>query len=200
MLVYGQPKGIAEYIQATSRVGRGKVNGLIVTILNSAKARDRSHFETFRTWHSTLYRDVEATSVTPFASRARDRALHAVLVALVRHLAPGMLSSPRFTQESARTAGKLIASIVSRAKDIDDKESEVEQELLDRLEVWQSRSLNAYWNDSRAKDSLLQSAERAATQKALGRNPGDAWPTMNNMRSVEAATPFRLADRLRPDT
>jgi hypothetical protein len=199
MLVYGQPKGIAEYIQATSRVGRGNVSGLIVTVLNSAKARDRSHFETFRTWHSTLYRDVEATSVTPFASRARDRALHAVLVALVRHLAPGMLSSPRFTQEGARKADELIASIVSRAKDIDDKETDVEQELLDKLEAWRSRSVNAYWNDARVKDSLLQSAERAATQKALGRNPGDAWPTMNNMRSVEAATPFRLADRLRPE-
>jgi ATP-dependent helicase YprA (DUF1998 family) len=91
MLVNGQPKGIAEYIQATSRVGRGDVSGLVVAVLNNAKARDRSHYESFPTWHETLYRDVEPTSVTPFASRARDRALHAVLVALVRHLSPGML-------------------------------------------------------------------------------------------------------------
>ena len=88
MIVNGQPKSIAEYIQSTSRVGRGDVAGLVVTIYNNAKARDRSHYETFRTWHSSLYRDVEATSVTPYSSRARDRALHAVLVALVRHLLP----------------------------------------------------------------------------------------------------------------
>ena len=94
MLVNGQPKTTAEYIQSTSRVGRGQVSGLVVTILNNAKARDRSHFETFRGWHGALYRDVEATSVTPFASRARDRALHAALVAAVRHLVPGMLDSP----------------------------------------------------------------------------------------------------------
>ena len=65
-----------------------------MAVLNNAKARDRSHYESFTTWHSTLYRDVEATSVTPFASRARDRALHAVLVALMRYHAPGMLDSP----------------------------------------------------------------------------------------------------------
>ena len=94
MLVNGQPKGIAEYIQATSRVGRGKVRGLVVAVLNNGKARDRSHYESFATWHGTLYRDVEPTSVTPFASRARDRALHAVLVALVRHLAPRNGGSP----------------------------------------------------------------------------------------------------------
>ena len=90
MVVNGQPKGIAEYIQATSRVGRGKIPGLVVSIYNNAKSRDRSFYETFNTWHSSLYRDVEATSVTPFSSRARDRALHAVLVALVRHLIPDL--------------------------------------------------------------------------------------------------------------
>src|SRR6202043_4017400 len=90
MVVNGQPKTMAEYIQSTSRVGRGAVAGLVIPILNYSKPRDRSHYETFKTWHSTLYRDVEATSVTPFASRARDRALHAVLVGMVRHLVAGM--------------------------------------------------------------------------------------------------------------
>lgn len=82
MVVNGQPKGIAEYIQATSRVGRGKVPGLVVSVYNANKARDRSHYETFLTWHQSLYREVEATSVTSLAPRARDRALHAPLVAL----------------------------------------------------------------------------------------------------------------------
>jgi hypothetical protein len=36
------------------------------------------------TYHSAIYRQVESSSVTPFSSRARDRALHAVLVAMAR--------------------------------------------------------------------------------------------------------------------
>lgn len=199
MLVYGQPKGISEYIQATSRVGRGNVAGLVVSVLNSAKARDRSHFETFRTWHGSLYRDVEATSVTPFASRARDRALHAVLVAAVRHLVPGMLNTPVFDAPAETQARAMIAAIVSRARIIDSNETAVERELTERLEIWLDRSPINYWHDYKPRESLLQSAERAATEKALGRSAGEAWPTMNNMRSVEAGTPFRLAERLRPN-
>jgi ATP-dependent helicase YprA (DUF1998 family) len=199
MLVYGQPKGVAEYIQTTSRVGRGNVAGLVVTVLNSAKARDRSHFETFRSWHSTLYRDVEATSVTPFASRARDRALHAVLVATVRHLVPGMQSKPFVSASAEAAARQLISLLAERAKRIDEREEAVEDELNEKLALWMGRSLNAYWNDWRPKDSLLQSAERAAARRALGRAPGEAWPTMNNMRNVEVGTRFRLADRLKDE-
>ena len=73
MLIVGQPKTIAEYIQATSRVGRGKVPGLVVGLYNNGRVRDRSHFESFASWHRTLYREVEATSVTPFAPRAQDK-------------------------------------------------------------------------------------------------------------------------------
>lgn len=85
MLVNGQPKTSAEYIQASSRVGRIPDRpGLVVTLFNIHRPRDRSHFERFATYHATFYRSVEATSVTPFSPRALDRALAAALVALCR--------------------------------------------------------------------------------------------------------------------
>jgi len=196
MLVNGQPKGIAEYIQATSRVGRGDVPGLVVAVLNNAKARDRSHYESFASFHEALYRDVEPTSVTPFASRARDRALHAVLVALVRHLVPGMLDRPELDDDAVDGARRLIADVVRRAKAIDPQEAAVARELERLLDTWELRAPRSYWT-RQARSSLLQDAERAATLRAMGRMPGEAWSTLNNMRSVEAGTRFRLAERLR---
>ncbi|MFH1754104.1 MAG: helicase-related protein, partial [Candidatus Latescibacterota bacterium] len=86
MVVLGQPKTSSEYIQATSRVGRDPDKpGLVVTLLNIHKPRDRSHYERFAAYHASFYRNVEATSVTPFSPRALDRALPGALVALCRH-------------------------------------------------------------------------------------------------------------------
>lgn len=91
MLVQGQTKSASEYIQATSRVGRVAAKpGLVVTLLNAQKPRDRLHYEQFRQFHTCFYRVVEATSVTPWAARAIDRALSAVIVACVRHLYPDL--------------------------------------------------------------------------------------------------------------
>jgi hypothetical protein len=94
MLVLGQPKTSAEYIQATSRVGRDANRpGLVVTLLNVHKPRDRSHYERFGMYHATFYRSIEATSVTPFSPRALDRALAGALVALCRQGMTGMTPS-----------------------------------------------------------------------------------------------------------
>jgi hypothetical protein len=85
MVVLGQPKTTSEYIQATSRVGRDPERpGLVVTLLNIHRARDRSHYERFSDYHACFYRSVEATSVTPFSPRALDRGLAGTLVALAR--------------------------------------------------------------------------------------------------------------------
>lgn len=197
MLVNGQPKTMSEYIQATSRVGRGRISGLVVPVLNAAKPRDRSHFETFRTSHSTLYREVEATSVTPFASRARDRALHAVLVAVIRHLTPGLLEKPDLDDRRIESAEALITRIAARAARVDPLEVNVEDELRERLRRWVRRRPRHYW--ARPNESLLQSAEAAAARRASGRGIGQAWPTPNTMRGVEPATPYRLAERLKVD-
>jgi hypothetical protein len=83
MVVAGQPKTTAEYIQATSRVGRS-FPGLVITVYNWARPRDLSHFESFEHYHAAFYQHVEALSVTPFSFGAIDRGLSALLVGLVR--------------------------------------------------------------------------------------------------------------------
>jgi hypothetical protein len=192
MVVNGQPKGMSEYIQATSRVGRSSVPGLVVSILNNAKARDRSHFESFNTWHQSLYRDVEPSSVTPFAPRARDKALHAVLVGLIRHLVPAMLDSPDINTATPNDLDGFMQYIVDRARDIDKEENEVLKELKKLLYKWKTRNASEYWHPYNSRNSLLQSAEDAATKRASGNTIGEAWPTPNSMRTVEPSVRFRL--------
>jgi hypothetical protein len=101
MIVAGQPKTTAEYIQASSRVGRRPEvgPGLVVTCLNVYKPRDRSHYEHFLAYHDSFYRDVEASSLTPFSGPALERGLAGALVALTR------LGDPQLTAGSG--AGKI---------------------------------------------------------------------------------------------
>lgn len=107
MVVFGQPKTSAEYIQATSRVGRDHERpGLVVTLLNIHRPRDRSHYERFAYYHQTFYRNVEATSATPFSPRALDRGLAGTLVALAR-LGHGPLTAPLGAQRILSERTKL---------------------------------------------------------------------------------------------
>lgn len=119
MVVLGQPKTTAEYIQASSRVGReAKKPGLVVTLLNVHRPRDRSHYERFEAYHQTFYRSVEATSVTPFSPRAVDRGLAGVLVGLARH-GQRELTAPRSAVEMDRLrtkAGWVATALRDRAQ------------------------------------------------------------------------------------
>ena len=87
MVVTGQPKNTAEYIQASSRVGRDAGQpGLVVTLYNWSRPRDLAHYEDFAHYHATFYRQVEALSVTPYTRRALDRGTAATFIAAVRNV------------------------------------------------------------------------------------------------------------------
>ncbi|CUI00451.1 DNA helicase [Leisingera aquaemixtae] len=195
MLVNGQPKTIAEYIQATSRVGRGKVPGLVVTLYNASKSRDRSRYETFPTWHGALYRDVEATGVTPFAPRARDKALHAPFVAMARHLVPGMLDTPSAAAKHKAELKALIEMICQRISNVDPGEAAAARHELDKfLELWLRRgSLPKYW-DNWSDNALLVSADAQATSNASGFTKGLARATPGTLRAVEPSTGFVIKE------
>jgi hypothetical protein len=115
MLVTGQPKNTAEYIQATSRVGRDKERpGLVLTMLQWSRPRDLGHFETFVHGHETFGARIEGVTTTPFSDRALDRALAAVLVSEIRHSSPAAL--PNNAAHSVALSGVLTDRIVDRLK------------------------------------------------------------------------------------
>jgi hypothetical protein len=151
MGVLGQPKTAAEYIQATSRVGRDdeKGPGLVVTLLNVHKPRDRSHYERFRHFHETFYRSVEVGSVTPFSARALDRGFAGALVALARHARPE-LTRPRGAEciDDVRVDLEVLLRAVFRER-IDqqplmtdperaERIQNVEARVVDLLDSWKS--------------------------------------------------------------
>lgn len=201
MVVNGQPKSTAEYIQASSRVGRG-IPGLVFTLYNFGRPRDLSHFEHFCAYHSALYRSVEATSVTPWAPRARDKALHAVFASLVRHQVLGMQredEAGRFDPDDPAVtrilnfirARVLAATDETVAADAADELNAIVDEWATRgAEVRTGAGVLKYWGRKspfgRTVPHLMQSAEESS------RGGSHAWPTPNSMREVEPSTAFVL--------
>lgn len=85
MLMNGQPKNVAEYIQASSRVGR-KDRGIVINLLDANRSRDKSYFENYVPFNNAYYKFVEPLSVTPFTEIALDKVLASLLVCYVRHI------------------------------------------------------------------------------------------------------------------
>jgi hypothetical protein len=196
MTVTGQPKTTAEYIQATSRVGRQPWGpGLVVTIYNWSRPRDLSHYERFRHYHATLYRSVEAVSATPFSSRALDRGLRGTYVAMVR------LGSETWSLEEAAgrfdPADRRVASVVKALREraavvADGNTAEALARSLKGLgDEWSGYgkgSLRYGWRSPNPdltpnEDVLLRVAERSSVGH---------WPAPQSLREVEDTSPVRL--------
>lgn len=190
MLMVGQPKTTAEYIQATSRVGRGDIRGIVTTLFRSNRARDRSHFETFRGNHEALYRSVEPTSVTPWSLASRERSLAGALVALVRHTVPALSSNSSAVrldlgEASQKATITALVEALSRRVDLAD-ESELEDT---RARLWALiRDWDRRASAARAADEeLLYDRNKSQDNALLKRfgQPGEGWLVADSMRSVE---------------
>jgi hypothetical protein len=119
MVVTGQPKNTAEYIQASSRVGRdARRPGLVVTLYNWTRPRDLAHFEDFEHYHATFYRQVEALSVTPFTRRSLDRTTAGTIVAALRNVVDEYSHNPdaRTVPLDGPIAKRVLDRMLARAQ------------------------------------------------------------------------------------
>ena len=181
MVVVGQPLKTAEYIQATSRVGR-TTPGLVITLYQPMKSRDRSHFEQFVQYHSTFYKFVEATSVTPFSDRARDRALQALYIILARYTIPQLRNNEDAKEFNRDLEGlnDIKRYILEYVKKIDP--DEVENVCCELEEIEKE------WEDIAAHSSDLVYSDYKRSKKSLYKEDyleGDRFRMMNSMRDVE---------------
>ena len=175
MLLVGQPKLTSEYIQASSRVGRS-FPGVAFTMYDGSKSRDRSHYEQFMGYHESFYKHVEPTGVTPFSKPARDRALHAIVVALLRQLVPELTpenAAGKFTREKyKKEIDSIVEYIVTRNNDIinkinpgtDTEESEIREEIAAFLENWEKLE-EGYEGDDRRQRRIQGGAVGAAVSR-----------------------------------
>lgn len=182
MAIEGQPKTTAEYIQASSRVGR-ETPGLVVVMYNTARSRDRSHYEQFLNYHSSLYRSVEVTSITPYSERARDRAFHAVYISLCRHLIDRLRDNDAASQFADNINGldaieRYIADYVRKADpaEYDDVMKNIEEV---------KREWKFYLSDN-----LVYSANNSSGMPLLRSADDEAgvFETPNSMRNVDKSS------------
>ena len=202
MVVAGQPKATAEYIQATSRVGRS-FPGLVVTVFNWARPRDLSHYETFEHYHGTFYKHVEPLSVTPFSPGALQRGLAGLLVSLVRlrgtefnlnEAASRITTSNPYVQEA-------IDTIAKRAELIGDGQitgDYCRAELLSKADHWQAEAQNTAGGRTLTYREGYGDGAKRGTTVSLLQSPGlerwEEFTCLNSLREVEPPVKFILSD------
>jgi hypothetical protein len=101
IIMNSMPRNTAEYIQASSRVGRDSY-GMVLTVHHPFRARDVSHYEKFIEFHEKMYSYVEPISITPFTQKAVERYLGLYLATMVRH---------RILRFTERNSASVISSI-----------------------------------------------------------------------------------------
>ncbi len=187
MTVTGQPKSFSEYIQATSRVGRSSnAPGLVFIIYNTGKPRDKSYYEKFQAQHSKLYKSVEPTSVTPFSRPLRERALHAIMVALHRFYVEKEECNNASRYPNSEEFEEICKTIIERASNIDPEAIEDIKEQLDKYRTeWEG------WSPSKYEDlNPYHQSEEAPLMYISGSIPssewqGRGWKTQMSMRNVD---------------
>lgn len=197
MVVNGQPKGTAEYIQATSRVGRASP-GLVATVLTWARPRDLSHYETYENYHATFYQHVEAQSVTPFSPRALDRGLTGAMLSIMRHTydpfsandGAGAMTSPS-RNEMLKTIGAISARTWEVTED-SAKKGLTEDEMKSRADDWANEA------GVGGRTLVYQKHGAGPTSYPLLEKPGikpwTDWTVPMSMREVEPGVRLIMED------
>jgi len=179
IVMNGQPKSISEYIQVTSRIARNHP-GLVFTLFNPFKVRDKSHYENFASFHNNYYKFVEPISVTPY-TRVALRKLAPTLMAAYFRLVKGF-NSPGDAREC--DLDEYIAYMDKRMNDSEMTlflKVKLKEHMLFLREKLSVNPLLTY------KD-LLQSASDAATMEC---EEGD-WLTVNSMRDISPNAVIKL--------
>lgn len=180
MLVNGMPRNIAEYIQASSRVGR-RHDGIVFTLFNPNQARDKSYFENFNSFHQAYYKFVEPLSVTPFTENTIRKMLTTIFVAFMRNSVTGLTKNSEAKHFELEMADAFKTYITLRFGN-----SDYLNTLLD--------DLIKSWT---AKKTRINNLTYATLLKKTSTdvNPfEEIWLTMNSLRDIDTETYYQVRD------
>ncbi|MBN1036088.1 helicase [Clostridium botulinum] len=188
MVSSGQPKQTSEYIQATSRVGR-RYPGLVFTLYNASKTRDRSHYELFYPYHQTFYKYVEPTSITPFSEQSRERALHAVLISMIRHILKlNNNEDAKNFKNDIEGLDNVKEFILNRANELDtsqerDISTKTKNEIEQIIDKWIDKIDTASIDEE--VHYYSKKADKNLLVPFLEDDYRNAFPTMQSMRNID---------------
>ena len=142
---------------------------------------------------------MEPTSVTAFSINARERAIHAVIIGLIRHFSKDSLrtkadteSSPQEFRELAAIVSKII---LDRCTIIDENEvTHTEKLIQKRISFWQNKfdDYGDAFNSQIKKDSnifpLMYSNSTEFRESVLG----NSLSTPTSMRGVDTESSIKI--------
>lgn len=183
MLMNGMPKNIAEYIQASSRVGRS-TQGLVISLMNPNRAREKSYFEHFNNFHQAFYQSVEPLSITPFTENTIEKMLSSLIVSYLRNKVPGMAGNKGVVHFQKEMLDPLKEYIRERFSD-DSTSINLFERKLDNL---------AYdWLDRVEKTGIKNYGE--LLKRPTEKDKEQDWVVMQSMREIDANTFISIKEK-----
>jgi hypothetical protein len=189
LVLSGWPGSGAEYIQATSQVGRlPEAPGLVVTVFDWPRRCDLLHYECFRAYHQALSWHVEMPDLRPFAPEACDCALHAVLIAVARlqqEQWTANASASRFVS-THELVGKIRDGILARVKYIDPARADEVRQHLVALENWWQRMATEHGDALRYQQRAYRDDRHLPVllHHAAEMHAGESLPTLSSLRDA----------------
>lgn len=184
MQINGMPRNIAEYIQASSRIGR-QDKGLVIAFFDANRARNKSCFENFLSFHQSIYKQIEPLSITPFTQNTIDKIIASLLIIYIRHKI-GLnknTDAKKFKKDYIDNLGKLLLNRFPKNENMEFCLKKLE----DLAEDWKKGNYKKYNKDNKDKDTEL--LKKPNTKSEL---QDKKWVIMQSMRDIDSNSFVRI--------